>query len=361
MNKIIKNLHVVVIAGGSGTRFWPLSRRTRPKQLIDLTGHGTLLHATFERVAAVAESSHNWMVVGEHHAQGCLEAAPMCPPDQMLVEPIARNTAPAIALAAAHLVHHSPDSIMAVLPADHHVPNDVAFCDALSRAATLAREDVIVTLGIQPTHPETGFGYIERGAADTRVPGAYAVKRFCEKPNAERARQFLAQGGFDWNAGIFVMRPQVLLAEVARQLPELHQEIQKIAAAIGTADYATVLKAAYTAMKGISIDFGVMENAQHIAVIPVECGWSDVGSWSALGSVVQADAAGNVLAGNAVALETKNSIIYATPGHVVGVVGMEGVVVVHTPDATLVLPAERAQDVRQIIEELGTRKWDQFL
>ena len=354
-------LHAVVIAGGSGTRFWPLSRRHHPKQLLNLSGQDTLLHATFKRVESLVPASLWWMVVGEAHAQGCREVAPEVAPDRALVEPQARNTAPAIGLAAVHLQATAPGSMMVVLPADHHVQHPDAFCEALSKAAELAAVGPIITLGIRPTHPETGYGYIQQGDKDGRVKGAYRVERFCEKPDLARAKSFLAEGNFLWNAGIFVMRPEVYLAEMQRQLPDLHGALMDVQGAIGTPKYPQVLSAVYAKIKGISIDYGVMEHASEVAVVPADCGWSDVGSWSALGSVVPPDALGNVIRGKAVVLDSKNCVVYASDGHLVGVVGVDGLVVVHTPDATLVVPADRAQEVRDVLEKIGAQNWREWM
>jgi mannose-1-phosphate guanylyltransferase len=356
-------LHAVVIAGGSGTRFWPLSRRSHPKQLLNLSGQDTLLHATFARVQSLVPAERWWMVVGESHAAGCREVAPEVPASQVLVEPKACNTAPAITLAALHLQHAAPaGSLMVVLPADHHVRNAAKFCQALRSAAVAAQAGHLVTLGIKPTHPETGYGYIAQGAA-LSVPSAagqsapedriFAVERFCEKPDLKRAKAFLQQGNFVWNAGIFVMRPDVYLAEVGRLMPELLEALEPVRQALGTPAYAAALGKAYAAIKGVSIDYGVMEKAQQVAVVPVDCGWSDVGSWSALGSVAKADANGNVVRGQAVILDSSNCVVYAPDGHLVGMVGVKDMVVVHTPDATLVVPMERAQEVRDVLEKIG--------
>ena len=267
-------LQAVVIAGGSGTRFWPLSRRARPKQLINLSGEASMLQGTFDRVADVCAPETQWMVVGAHHAQGCREAAPDVPHGHCLVEPQARNTAPAIGLAAIHLLHWEAGATMAVLPADHHVADRDAFCHALSIAQGLALQGSIVTLGISPTHPETGYGYIEQGEQDGRSDAAYTIARFCEKPHLEAAQVFLRAGNFLWNAGIFVMQPEVYLSEVARQLPDLYAVLMRVAAHIGKPSYAATLERAYAEMKGVSIDYGVMERAQNACVVPVSCGWA---------------------------------------------------------------------------------------
>lgn len=353
-------LQAVVIAGGSGTRFWPLSRQARPKQLINLSGDVSMLQGTFDRVADVCALEAQWMVVGAHHAQGCRDAAPGVPRSHCLIEPQARNTAPAIGLAAIHLMHQDAGATMAVLPADHHVADKNAFCRALTVAQGLALEGSIVTLGIAPTHPETGYGYIEQGEQDGRSDAAYTIARFCEKPNLEAAQGFLRAGNFLWNAGIFVMQPAVYLAEVARQLPDLHGALMRIAAHIGKPSYQAALERAYAEIQGVSIDYGVMERAQNACVVPVSCGWSDVGSWSALGAVVPEDADGNVIAGRSVVRDAKNCITYASAGHVVALVGVDNLVVVHTPDATLVLPRERAQEVREVLAAIGAQGWREY-
>ena len=358
------SLHAVVVAGGSGTRFWPLSRKHHPKQLLNLSGEDTLLHATFTRVSSLADTTRWWMVVGQAHADGCRQVAPEVSPAHVLVEPVARNTAPAIGLAAIHLRRKDPQALMAVLPADHHVADPKAFCASLQTATELAAQGAIVTLGIKPTHPETGYGYIQQGTKISVSKGAaFEVARFCEKPNRERAETFLREGNFVWNAGIFVMRPAAYLEEVARQLPDLHKALEVIAQSLDKSpkEQAAVLNEQFTALKGISIDYGVMEHAKRVAVVPADCGWSDVGAWNALGSVVPADKAGNVVHGKSIVRDTKNSFIYATDGHMVGVVGVEGLVVVHTPDATLVVPADRAQEVRDILEQMKGDAWKSFL
>lgn len=354
------NIHVVVMAGGSGTRFWPVSRRAHPKQLLAIGGEGTLLARTFERVEELVPAERWWVVVGRSHAEACIEAVPRVPRPQVLVEPVGRNTAAAIALAALHVRRADPGAVMVVLPADHYVRDAAALREALQRAARLAAHGPIVTLGIEPTAPETGYGYIERGARDARVDGAYAVARFCEKPQRELAEQFLASGNFDWNAGIFVMRPQVFEAEVERLLPELHRAMRRIEAA-GEAQGAAAVEEEYPKLASVSVDFGVMEKAREVSVIPVSCGWSDVGSWSAMRGVLPADAQGNVVQGRAVLSDTEDAVIYASEGHVVGVVGLKNIVVVHTKEATLVAPADRAQDVRAIIEGLQQKGWTEYL
>jgi mannose-1-phosphate guanylyltransferase len=354
-------LHAVVIAGGSGTRFWPLSRRARPKQLLALGGDETLLAGTFRRIAPLVSSKRWWMVVGEGQAEQSYGLVREMPRPQLLVEPAARNTAPAVGLAAVHLMAREPEAIMVVLPADHHVRDAAALCEAIDRAAQLAANGPIVTLGITPTRPETGYGYIERGAADARVPGAFRVRRFCEKPDLEQAKAFLSQGGFAWNAGIFVMRASTVLREMARQLPDAHRGLLKVQQAIGTPEYGATLARAFAEMPSISFDYGVMEGAEDAAVVPVDCGWSDVGSWNALDALVAKDDAGNVTVGRTVAIDSKDCVLYSDASQLVATIGLRGVAVVHTRDATLVVPVERAQEVRQVLTQLGDKGWNEYL
>ena len=355
------SVHLVVIAGGSGTRLWPLSRQQLPKQLLALDGHPTLLMATFARVASLASPEHCWIVTGRNHAEGCRLAAPQVAPHQILTEPVARNTAAAVGLAAVHVAACDPQAVMIVLPADHHVAQPAELCRALKIATAAARRGGIATLGITPTHPETGYGYIQRGSADAEIDGVFHVRRFCEKPSIERAREFIADGTFDWNAGIFVAQPTVILAEIERQVPRLYAALTRVAGAMGRPDYASILDAAFNDMPSISFDFGVMEGARDLCVVPTACGWSDVGSFDALGAMITPDAAGNVVLGRVVAIDSSNCVLHATTGHMVAVLGLHDVAVVQTPDATLVVPLARAQETRVVLTRLGELGWNEYL
>jgi mannose-1-phosphate guanylyltransferase len=347
------HLHLVVIAGGSGTRFWPLSRKHHPKQLLALASEQTLLAATFGRLTGLVEPSRHWMVVGAAHAEASRRAVPHVPSAQVLEEPIGRNTAPAVGLAAVHLAARDPEAIMVVLPADHHVADGAALARAIERASEIAADGTIVTLGITPSRPETGYGYIEQGSPVGT--GAFAVARFVEKPDATRAEQFLARGGYYWNAGIFVMSASRFLAEQARQLPKQHAALAAITP--GAKDYAAELAAAYTAIDPISIDYGIMEKAERIAVVPVDCGWSDVGSIAALAGFLTPAPGNNAVRGRALPLDSTGCVIYTNDEHLVALLGLRDVTVIHTDDATLVVPTAKAQDVRRIVDELAKRGW----
>ncbi len=353
------SLHIVAIAGGSGTRFWPLSRHTRPKQLLTVADEATLLGATFARSATLAPPERWWMVVGAAHADACRRAVPAVPSGQTLVEPVGRNTAPAVALAAIAIGRADPDAVMAVLPADHHVADGAALASALEQAAAVARTGAIVTLGITPTYPETGYGYIERGEADAR--GGYGTARFCEKPDLETAQRFHAAGSFSWNAGMFVLRPDTFLAELRRQRPETFTAFERLADHLGTPAFTERLESTYAELESISIDYAIMENAEDVVVIPVECGWTDVGGFKALADLGAADPQGNVTEGRVVAIDSQDCLVRNDGEHVVALVGVSDLVVVHTADATLVIPKDRAQDVRQVVSSLNERGWREYL
>ncbi|MBC7794003.1 MAG: mannose-1-phosphate guanylyltransferase [Clostridia bacterium] len=312
--------------------------------------------------------------MGESHADACADAVPHLPREHVLVEPEVKNTAAAIALAAMAVRRSDSNAIMVVLPADHFVRNSDALVAALESATEIAERDVIVTLGIEPTYPETGYGYIKRGATDPTVATAFAVEAFVEKPTAERAVQLLLGKDHYWNAGMFVMRPIVVEDAIRRSLPNLDSAMRRIEDAVPHGNIGSlrgrvgdfrdaneIVKREYHGLDSISIDHGVMEKARAIAVVPVSCGWSDIGSWNATGSVIDADKDGNVVQGEAILRDVKNCVVYADKGHVVGVVGVSGLVVVHTKDATLVVPADRAQDVRTIVDSLKDRGLDRFL
>lgn len=269
-------LHVVVVAGGSGTRFWPVSRQKRPKQLLDLDGRGPLLAQTFARVRTLGPQSAWWMVVGSAYASACRRCVPKVTSRHVLVEPCGKNTAPAIGLAAAHLEREDPNALLVALASDHHIRDEKAWVAALKKAAAAAARGSIATVGLTPTRAETGFGYIQRGEPVADLPGAYRVARFREKPDAPTARQYLAAGDHYWNASVFVMQPRVFLAELTRQKPAMAKSLRKIQEAIGTRRYQRVLEASYAEMESISIDYAVMEHAQSVTVVPADCGWSDV-------------------------------------------------------------------------------------
>ncbi len=346
--------HAVVMAGGSGTRFWPLSRVKRPKQFLPLTGGEPLIVETVKRLGKLAASTT--IVCGKVHAPLVKRVLKKV---SVVVEPQARNTAPAIALATAHVFHEDPDATIAVLPSDQHVADVPAFQKALTDAAAVAREGFIVTLGITPTRPDTGYGYIKVG--EPLSGSARRVAKFVEKPDVVTAEGYLKSGDYLWNAGMFVFEARVMLAAFAKHMPDLSLALDELRASIGTQKYEKTLAKTFVKMPATSIDYGVAERADNIAVLPGGFGWSDVGSFNALPEVRQRDAGGNVLEGLGIVIDSTNCVVLAGQKRPVAVVGMKDTVVVDAGDAILVLPAARSQDVRKVVEALKARKLTKLL
>lgn len=347
----------IILAGGSGTRFWPASRRLRPKQLLRLFGEATMLAQTLERFDARDDA----LIVCGPHLVGAIRAAlPELGDHQLAVEPSPMNTAPAIALGALlAAARFGEDEVVGVFPSDHHVGDVPAFRAACATATEAARAGAIVTLGITPDRPETGFGYIHYDPSSTEP--APPVRRFVEKPDADTARAYLDGGAHLWNAGMFFFTPRTLRAEIARQLPEMDAHLDAIAAAIGTPRYDAVLAERFPLMPRTSIDYGVMEGAERVRVVPAEFGWSDVGHWAALHDVLDPDADGNVTRGDVALHEVTGSVVHADSGRLLAAVGVDDLVIVDTPDAVLVMPRSRAQDVRAIVGMLEERGRDDLL
>lgn len=343
----------VIMAGGSGTRFWPLSRSSRPKQFLALTGKNSMIAETMKRLSGLTTPARTSVVCGERHAALVKKALPKLPKQNVVVEPEARNTAPAIALACAHVAHADPEGTIVVLPSDQHVADPAAFLESVHEAIAIAQTGFIVTLGIAPTRPETGYGYIRVGEPMTGT--AKKVGAFVEKPNVQTAQEYLSSGNYLWNAGIFVFRVDVMLAAFASLMPDLYAALAPIRAAWGTKKASAALKRYFKQMPATSIDYGVAEKAPNIAVVPSSCGWSDVGSFNAIPEVRATDSNGNVSEGNALVIDCTGSIVLAQDKPV-AVVGMKDVVVVDAGDAILVLPKDKSQDVRKVVEALKAQK-----
>jgi mannose-1-phosphate guanylyltransferase len=354
----------VILAGGGGTRLWPASRRRRPKQLLPLGPRPgeTLLGATIRRLAPLADADHTMVVTAAVQAEEVARAAPEIPAANVLAEPCPRNTAAAIGLAAVLLYERDPDVLLAVLPADHHVADEDAFRAVATEAYRLAeRKDAVVTVGIQPTRPETGFGYLELGPDNGA--GAYAVKRFVEKPDRATAERYLREGRFLWNAGIFFFRAARILAELERHLPTTYEGVCRIAEATRKSPEAgrEELQRVYAALPAVSIDYGVMERTSGILTLRGDFGWNDVGAWSALADFRPSDDEGNVKDGAVVTFDAKRNIVACDPGILVALVGVSDLVVVQAGNAVLVLPRDRAQDVREVIRLLERDGLDTYL
>jgi len=339
--------YVVIMAGGSGTRFWPASRRARPKQFLPIGGTTSLLRQTVERVLPEFDWSRILVVTGQAHAEHARLELPELPVENVLVEPAARNTAACIGWATRVLLARDPDAAACVLPSDHFVSDAALFCRHLKAALRAAREvKTIVLLGLMPTHPETGYGYIERGEAHGESLGfpLNAVKRFVEKPDRATALGYLSAGTYLWNSGMFVFPANVMDAAISKHLPALASGLDRLA--------SEDLGAVYPTLPSTSIDYGVMEKAGNLLVLPANFPWSDVGSWDAAYELHPRDESGNVLLGAALAVGTKNTFVDARSGRTVAIVGLEDVVVVDTPDALLIARRGQSQDVKLVVDAL---------
>jgi mannose-1-phosphate guanylyltransferase len=356
-------LHAVIMAGGSGTRFWPASREQRPKQLLRLAGsQDTLLAATVKRIAPLVPNERVWVVTAGRLLQETRDAAPALMPAHILGEPKARNTAPCVAWATAAILEEDADATIIVLPSDHHIADEPAFLAALAEATTAAESGYVTTLGIVPTRPETGYGYIEFG---TSIGSAKSVKRFVEKPQLDVARSYVDAGNYLWNAGMFIFRASVMRDEIAEHMPDLAAGVTRMLSATDPARRALAIAEVFPTLPSISIDVGVMERCTRIAVVPADIGWNDVGSWESAWELASKDSDGNSLRGNALCIAGANNLVWdlrtAPHSAVLAVVGLRNMVVVFTDDAVAVLPREFAQDVRKIVEALRARGDSAFL
>ena len=353
--------HAVILAGGRGTRFWPRSRTRQPKQLLNIVGRETMLQQTVARLSPLFKSSQVWIVTNDEQAAAVRRQSPKIPHAHILAEPIGRNTAAAIALAAVHLLRESgPDALMAVLPADHFIEQAERYRRIVRAALTVAEKPgALVVLGIPPTRPETGFGYIESAGRQAKSLGqeVFAVRRFTEKPSLPHARKYVASGRYLWNAGMFFWRVSTLLDGLARHLPKTHAALQRLAEAIGTPRYRAALRRIYPQLENISIDYALLEPASRdprrnpVFALPASVGWSDIGSWAAVYELLARARDENVAAGRFTTLDASGNFLWS-PDKFIAAIGVRDLVVVETADALLVCPRDRAQDVGQIVKWL---------
>jgi len=360
-------LHIVIMAGGSGTRFWPESRAARPKQLLPLAGERSMLQMTVDRLGDLAPAEHVWILTGATLVNAVREQLPDVAADRILGEPCKRDTAPCIGLAAMLLMQRDPQATMAVMPADQVIEPAAKFQESVRSAVELvdARPQRIVTFGIKPTHAATTFGYIER--ADQQDPprgsdlDVYHVKRFREKPPADVATEYVASGRFYWNSGIFVWKAATIVASLKQRQPGMVSQLQKIASAWERPDREEVFAREFAAIRGISIDYAVMEHATDVAVIEAPFTWDDVGTWQAAARLADVDSEGNTISGRHLGIETHGSIVRTGDDHLVATVGINDLIVVHTPDATLVANRHDEESIRKIVKMLEERGWTGYL
>jgi mannose-1-phosphate guanylyltransferase len=353
-------LHAVIPAGGSGTRLWPLSRADHPKFLLPLTGStASLLQATVQRLAALVPPERTVIVTGRPHAAAVAAQLPGLPADNILAEPSPRDSCAAIGLAAAVIARRDPDAVMGSFAADHLVENVDRFAATIREAVGGAEQGWLMTVGMRPTRPETGFGYLQCGDAEGSIR---RVLRFKEKPDHAQAVRFVESGDYLWNASMFVWRVDVFLAELARQQPELHDGLMRIAAAWEGPDRDAVLGQVWPGLPRIAVDYAVMEGAAaqgKVATVPADFGWSDVGDFHNLGDLLPADEYGNVvLPGNGTPVlvrDSAGSVVVSSTDRLVATLGLKDVVIVDTPDALLVCARDRAQDVKEIVDAVRRR------
>ncbi|MFP4057316.1 MAG: mannose-1-phosphate guanylyltransferase [Candidatus Brocadiia bacterium] len=359
-------LHAVIMAGGSGKRFWPMSRRRRPKQVLPIGGPRPMVAETVLRLQGLVPRERTYIVTHEDQVGPILEGLPVGPAPSVIAEPFARDTAACIGLAAVHLRRADPEGVMLLMPADQVIRPAERFREVMRAAARLAEQgDALITFGIKPTHPATGYGYIHRGQrlADADGLPVYDVHRFREKPAREVAEDYLASGEYYWNSGIFCWRVAAILDALERFTPDLYGALERIAGAIATPNEDAVLRQAYSPLEKISIDYAVMEKAERIYVVEGDFEWSDVGSWASVARLRagEADEAGNVLVGQCEALGLSSSLVIGDEEHLIGAVGLEDVIVIHTPDATLVCSKEAAEEVKQLVDRLEQKGLDRYL
>ena len=363
--------HAVILAGGRGTRFWPRSRTRTPKQLLNIVGERTMLQQTVERLAPAFPASRLWVVTNEEQAAAVRRQLPRVGRSRILSEPVGRNTAAAIGLAAVHLSRESRggDALMAVLPADHFIGQPKRYLRIVRAALEIAaRGENLVLLGIPPTRPETGYGYIERAKGASRAGGipVYAVRRFTEKPALPVARKYVASGRFYWNAGMFFWRVSTFLHNLEKHLPATHRALMILAEEIGTPRYARALRRIYSQLENISVDYAILEpatrekNASQVFVFPAEVNWSDIGSWAAVYELLARRPGENVSAGWCLLLDAKGNFLWS-PEKFVAAIGVRDLVIVETSDALLICPRDRAQDVGRVVKWLEENRQNGLL
>lgn len=352
----MNNLKLIIMAGGGGTRLWPVSRASRPKQTLELVGSGTLLAQTFRRLRKGFKPSDMFVTVGASDEKKVRQQLPGIPQDHFSVEPARRDTAAAIALAAARVAKKYPDAVIGTINSDHFILNDAAYIKTLKAAAAAVtqHEDYTGVIGVRPTYPETGYGYIQLGGVLGKAGSMplYRVKRFLEKPTAARASSFVRRSDFVWNSGMYFWRAQHVLALYRRFTPRLYRDIMQLQAAMGGREYSSLLKKLYPKIQKISVDYALTEKTKKICAIPATFGWTDIGHWRSVKEISAPSNTANVIRGTHVGIDTVGSLVFADSKQLVATIGLHDQVVVVTDDVVLICPRERAQEVKQLLAEL---------
>ncbi len=354
--------HAVIMAGGAGVRLWPLSRRGKPKQVLRLLGGKSLLRESFERVTAVFQPEQIHIVTSREHLPFIAKEIPEIAPANLLGEPVGRDTANAIGLASAVLCERDPDAVIAVFTADHVISPVERFRESVQKAFSVIQThpDALVTFGVRPTRPDTSYGYVHRGARLDE--GVYEVEQFTEKPSFSAATKYVSSGDYYWNSGMFCWRARTILDQLKKHLPQSHAGLCEIAAAWSGPDRQTKLESIYSKLMRISIDFAVMERADRVLVVELNCQWVDVGTWPALESVLQADGDGNVEAcRHVIHLGSRGNIVVSEDDHLIATIGVDDLVIVHSPNATLICTRRDAQGIKELVDNIRQRFGEEFV
>ena len=357
------NLYTLIMAGGSGTRFWPRSKAVKPKQYLNLFGSESLLEATIKRFSSFTSNENIYVVSGKSQAEVLESQTTMLPKSNLIYEPVGKNTLPCIGLAAMFAEQENPDGIMVVTPSDHLIENVELFRDTVLAAVKIAdKQNGIVTIGITPTYPATGYGYVQTAENITGLEKIkqFKVERFVEKPNETKATEYLKQGGFYWNSGLFVFKISVFLDAVKQFAPKLYSDLRKIQADLGNPSFEQTLDTIYRAVEGISVDYGIMEHAKNIYLVEGNFIWNDLGSWESVYLTSEKDENGNAGSGETVIVDSKNSYVYSETG-LIALVGLDDVIVVQDGNTTLVCKRDRAEDIKKVVDQLKSENKNQYL
>ncbi len=353
--------HAVIMAGGVGTRLWPLSRKDHPKQILKLFAGTSLLRQCYDRVAACLSADQIHIITNQAHLPIIAKELPELPPANLIGEPVGRDTANAVGLAAAVLAQQDKEAVIGIFPADHVISPLDRFCAAVEQAFAAAEQnpDALVTVGVRPTRADTNYGYIHRG--ERLADGLYEVKQFTEKPSLAAAMKYVASGEYYWNSGMFAWRASTILNQLKKHLPQSHASILEIAAAWRSDARQSKLESIYPTLMRISIDFAVMERADRVLVVEMGCHWVDVGSWPAIESVIHADGDGNVSAcGRVIHLGSRGNIVVCEDKHLIATIGIDDLVIVHSPDATLICTRRDAQGIKELVDNVRQRYGDEY-
>jgi mannose-1-phosphate guanylyltransferase len=363
-------VYVAIMAGGGGTRFWPWSREQSPKQILPIVSNRSMIWETVERIRPFVPPEKIFIVTSRSQARDLHREIPQLSPSNFLLEPVGRNTAPCLCLAALHIQKRHPQAVMVALPADHFIPNPKGFLKTLRAAVSFAaKQDFLITLGVRPTEAETGYGYIQEGEILTQEEGlpVFRAKSFREKPTRPKARLYLRRGDYLWNSGMFIWKARVFLKAVEKFLPGLYREMMALQNFLGTPRESKVLEKVYTRAQPISVDYGVLEKADNVALMEAQFSWNDVGSWAALGKIWLRDKNGNALTGGRrpgggkiLAIDSSGCLIRGEE-KLIAIIGLKDMVVVEAGNAFLVCPRERAQEVRRVLQELKEKGWEEYL